>query len=613
MADDPVPQLENKTPLQSASIPVIDSLAAKGYVGSVINCPPPLPAGSETAILSIFGCDPRTYFTGRSPMEAAAAGIKMRPGDAAFRCNLVTFEDGDMPLEEKKILSHSAGSIDGPSALETIDVLLHDSRFTAALREANMEIHRFPAFRQLAIQHESDLTGIRFTPPHDHLGETIGQYFPTGNHRAEVFANLMRLAYEILDHHPVTEKRRAAGKLPANGIWFWAEGTAVELPSFQEQYHLDGAVVSAVPLCHGIGVLRGLEMVEVEGATGELDTNFEGKLEAVWDKLNQYDFVCLHLEAPDECTHNGDLPGKLQAIEWLDSKLVGPLTERLERAGWEYRILLLSDHKTLTATRGHGSDPVPFLLYDSREDTGRGGVYDEPAGEAGPFVENGSSLLDLLFEKTTYTIRREREADYHETEAFIKQAFWNQYVPGCNEHFLAHTMRQHPDYIKELSLVIDDIRQGLTGCIMYTKSKLIDETGGEKTVLTFGPIAVKPGCQRRGLGKNLMEQSFRIASAMGYDAVVIFGDPGNYAGSGFKSCLKYHVTAMDGSSPMAMLVRELREGALDGHSWKYEESGAYRPDMQGYEAFDQTHAPMMPGYQPSQEVFYIHCHAQVKE
>lgn len=148
---------------------------------------------------------------------------------------------------------------------------------------------------------------------------------------------LMALAHEILDHHPVTEARRAAGKLPANGIWFWAEGTAVELPSFREQYGMDGAVVSAVPLCHGIGVLRGLEMVEVPGATGELDTNFEGKLEATWQKLQEYDFVCLHLEAPDECTHNGDLPGKLQAIQWLDSRLIAPLLARLEEAGLDHR------------------------------------------------------------------------------------------------------------------------------------------------------------------------------------------------------------------------------------------------------------------------------------
>ena len=397
MADNPVPELGNRTPLACASIPTIDRMAARGTVGSVVNCPPPLPAGSETAILSIFGCDPREYFTGRSPMEAAASGIVLSPGDAAFRCNLITLEDGNLPLEERRILSHSAGSIDGPSALETVDALLSDPEFSRALAAARLTIHPFPAFRQLAVQHRSDISGIRFFPPHDHLGEEAGAYLPQGNDRAAVFADLMRLANRVLDHHPLTEKRRQAGKLPANGVWFWAEGTAVQLPSFQAQYGLTGAVISAVPLCHGIAVLRGLEMVEVPGATGELDTNFEGKLEATWQKLREYDFVCLHLEAPDECTHNGDLPGKIQAIEWLDSRLVKPLLERLEAAGEDYRVLLLSDHKTLTATRGHDGDPVPYLIYDSRRDTDRGGAYDEENGERGPHLPCGDRLLGMLF------------------------------------------------------------------------------------------------------------------------------------------------------------------------------------------------------------------------
>ena len=399
MADNPVPSLGNRTPLQAADIPTIDRLAAHGVVGNVRTVPPGMPAGSETAILAIFGCDPRSYFTGRSPMEAAASGIVLKTGDAAFRCNLVTLEDGEMPLEQRKILSHSAGSIDGESALATVDALLSDERFAAALREARMEIHPFPAFRQLAVQHESDIKGIVFTPPHDHLDEVCGPYFPHGNQRAEVFSHLMRLAHEVLDHHPVTEKRRAEGKLPANGIWFWAEGTAVTLPSFEKQYGCKGAVISAVPLCHGIGVLRGLEMVEVDGATGELDTNFEGKLEAVCRKLQEYDFVCLHLEAPDECTHNGDLKGKIQAIEWLDSRLVKPMVEWLDQQGEEYRILLLSDHKTLTSTRGHDGDPVPYLIYDSTSQTNSGLTYDEASGARAPTLEEGALLLNLLFHK----------------------------------------------------------------------------------------------------------------------------------------------------------------------------------------------------------------------
>ena len=256
MADNPVPELGGKTPIQVAEIPAIDALAADGVVGSVCNCPKPLPAGSETAILSIFGCDPLRYFTGRSPMEAAASGIELVEGDAAFRCNLVTLEDGEMPLEEKKILSHSAGSIEGDAALEAIGALLRDPEFAAALKKARMEIHTFPAFRQIAVQHQSDISGIEFTPPHDHLGQACGPFFPKGNDRAEVFADLMRLAHRILDHHPVTEKRRAAGKMPANGIWFWAQGTAVALPSFVEQYGCGGGqrlknILAEIPL-HGL-------------------------------------------------------------------------------------------------------------------------------------------------------------------------------------------------------------------------------------------------------------------------------------------------------------------------------------------------------------------------
>ena len=419
MADNPVPSLGNRTPLEYAKHPVIDSLAARGEVGSVVNCPKPLPAGSETAILSIFGCDPLKYFTGRSPMEAAALGIPLRAGDACYRCNLVTMESGSMPYEEKRILSHSAGSISGEDAKGIVLALTADPEFAAALREARMEIPPVPTFRPLAVQHEGDFSGIRFIPPHDHLGEKCGPLLPQAEaapdaagtpggaagtshrsaaDRAAVFTGLQKLANRILEHHPLNDARRAAGKMPANGIWFWAEGTALKLPDFKEEYGCGGAVVSAVPICHGIGVLRGLEMVEVEGATGEIDTNFEGKMEAAWRKLNEYDFVCLHLEAPDECTHNGDLPGKLQSIEWRDSRLVAPLVRRMDEAGMEYRILLLSDHKTLTSTRGHDGDPVPYLIFDSRADTGRGGAYNEPEGLKGPMELHGHRLLRKLFE-----------------------------------------------------------------------------------------------------------------------------------------------------------------------------------------------------------------------
>ncbi|MBU5627089.1 2,3-bisphosphoglycerate-independent phosphoglycerate mutase [Oscillibacter sp. MSJ-2] len=398
MADDPVAELGGKTPLETAKKPTIDRLAAQGQVGHVINCPEPLPAGSETAILSIFGCDPLRYFTGRSPMEAAASGIELRPGDVAYRCNLIALSDGEGALEQRRILSHSAGSIEGADALRVMDILEGDAAFRKLEEKAGMVIHRFPAFRQIAVQHGADVKGLRLIPPHDHLGEAAGPLLPSGNQNAKMLLEIEELAHRILDSHPFNEERRREGRLPANGIWFWAEGTAVELPGFQEAYGHWGGVISAVPLCHGIGVLRGLRQIEVEGATGELDTNFEGKMQAAYDFLHtEADFVCIHVEAPDECTHNGDLKGKLQAIEWLDSRLLTPLLNRLDGESMDYRMLLLSDHKTLTATRGHAGGPVPFLLYQSGVDSGRGGVYDENAGLAGRCVSAGCELLEYLF------------------------------------------------------------------------------------------------------------------------------------------------------------------------------------------------------------------------
>lgn len=398
MADNPVPELGDKTPLEYASIPTIDSLCAKGVLGSVVNCPAGLPAGSDTAITSIFGCDPRKYYTGRAPLEAAATGIQLQPGDIAYRCNMVAYEDGDMPFEEKRILSHSAGSIEPESSDAILAALFAEPAFAAAAKAAGMIVHPGHSFRHIAVQSGASAEGMKLLPPHDHLGEKIGPLLPSGGSNGPVLRALMETAHRILDHHPLNEARRAAGKLPANGVWFWAEGTAVELPCFVDQFGHRGGVVSAVPLCHGIAALTGLEPIFVEGATGELDTNLENKVAAVLKVLETYDFAALHVEAPDECTHNGDLKGKLQSIEWLDSRCMKPLVEAFDARGWAYRILLLSDHKTLTSTRGHDGDPVPFLLYDSTVDTGLGLSYSERNGLKGPLYPDGAnSCMKLLF------------------------------------------------------------------------------------------------------------------------------------------------------------------------------------------------------------------------
>ncbi|MCC8122738.1 MAG: 2,3-bisphosphoglycerate-independent phosphoglycerate mutase [Oscillospiraceae bacterium] len=399
MADNPVPELESRTPLQYVPLPHIDALAAKGEVGNVKNCPDGLPPGSDTAILSIFGSDPNVCYTGRSPLEAAASGISLSPGDVSYRCNMVTLEDGKKPFQEKKILSHSGGSIDGEESMALVRDLFAEPAFAAAAAQAGMRVYPAPSFRHIAVQSNADIQGISLIPPHDHLGETIGPILPSGNENAKALRHLMELSHGYLDAHPINARRRAEGKRPANCVWFWAEGSAVALDSFPEKYHKRGVVISAVPLCHGIARLSGLDVVEVEGATGELDTNYEGKVQAAVDALKAgYDFAAIHVEAPDECTHNGDLQGKLQAIAWLDSRVIAPLTEAM--AGEDYRLLILSDHKTLTSTRGHDGEPVPFLLYDSRKDTGSGAHYDEEYGQRGRALADGAStLMPLLFEE----------------------------------------------------------------------------------------------------------------------------------------------------------------------------------------------------------------------
>ena len=398
MADNPVPELGGKTPVEYAETPNMDRLAANGELGSVFNVPEGLPAGSDTAILSIMGCDPNICYTGRAPLEAAATGIKLNPGDAAYRCNMVSYEDSDAPLMERRILSHNAGSIEGQDSYDLITWLINEPEFHALAEKAGMVINPSYSFRHIAVQKSADIRGISLIPPHDHLGEVIGPLMPSGCENAATLLELMVLANKKLEAHPINARRRAEGKLPANGIWFWAEGTAVALPNFEENYGKTGGVISAVPLCHGIAALTGLKMISVEGATGELETNYEGKAAKALETLETDDFVAIHVEAPDECTHNGDLKGKIQAIENLDARVLAPLLAGLDKADYDYRILILSDHKTLTSTRGHDGDAVPYILYDSRRlKKGSGYPYSEANGLKGETIQAGVVLMSLLF------------------------------------------------------------------------------------------------------------------------------------------------------------------------------------------------------------------------
>jgi len=397
MADGPVPELGGKTPIEFAKTPTMDALASAGTIGTALTVPEGMTPGSDPAILSIFGCDPRTCMVGRAPLEAAAMDVRLPAGDVAYRCNMVSIEDCDGPFEGKRIISHSAGAISGEESNALVRELFDTPGFKETAEKAGMSIYPGSSFRHIAVQKAPDVKGLVLTPPHDHLGETLGQHLPRGCENAAVLEEMMRAAHRILDRHPRNEARRAAGKLPANGIWIWSHGTSVELPSFTEKYGKTGAVVSAVPLCQGIGALIGLDRVYVEGATGELNTNYEGKADAALEALKTHDFAAIHIEAPDECTHMGDTAGKVLAIERIDGRLLARLVEKLRQTGAEYRLLVISDHRTMTSTRGHEGSPVPYIIYDSRVDNNAETSFSEADALRGRRLEDGTELMGLLF------------------------------------------------------------------------------------------------------------------------------------------------------------------------------------------------------------------------
>lgn len=414
MADNPVEELNGKTPLEAAKKPNIDAMCRTSLLGHVLTVPANLAPGSDTAILSIFGCDPNQYFSGRSPLEAAGCGIRLEDGCVSYRCNLVSLEEGPMPFEKKRIRSHSAG-LSGGESDEILSALCAVPAFQEALQALSMKLIPTGSYRNIAVQTDGDIDGFVAEPPHEILDQVIGLHRQGGNENGDRIWALQALANRILEQLPINEARRKAGKLPANGIWLWAAGRGRTFPQFRASYGKTGAVISAVPLVQGIGRLLGLDAVSVPGATGELDTNYEGKVDAAVERLKAGDdFVCVHVEAPDEATHCGKLEEKLLAISYLDSRVIGPLQKKLEEMGEPYRLLLLSDHKTLMSTRGHDGDPVPFLIYDSTRQTGSGLPYSEKNGEAGLWVPAGTLLMELLFEQGNFQTAKE---NFHENIA----------------------------------------------------------------------------------------------------------------------------------------------------------------------------------------------------
>jgi len=391
-ADENIEALGGKTPLEYAKTKHTDALAERGEVGMVKTIPDGMAPGSDAANLSVMGYDPAVYHTGRSPLEAASMGIEMSETDVAFRCNLVTLK-GDGVYEDLIVADHSSGDISTEEAAILIDEI------NKKLGTDTIQFYPGVSYRHAMIVHNGS-TDYNLTPPHDILERRAGDYLPKGTD-ADVIETLMRDSYVILSDHPVNKARTAKGLNPANSVWIWGQGRKPRLTSFFDKYKVTGITISAVDLIKGIGVCAGLPAVDVPGATGTLHTDFDGKAAAAIEQFKRgVDFIYLHVEAPDECSHQGDLEGKIKSIEMIDEKIIGPIVDYLASSGKDYRVLVVPDHQTPMRMRTHASDPVPLVFYDSKEEKPRceGRTFCEKAGMAsGIYFDNGFKLTDFFF------------------------------------------------------------------------------------------------------------------------------------------------------------------------------------------------------------------------
>ncbi len=387
MADEPLEVLEGRTPLETADKPGMDGLAKQGEVGLTYTVPAGMSPGSDTANLSVMGYNPKIYYTGRSPLEALSIGVDMVDTDVSLRCNIVTLSEEEECYEERKVLDHSSGEISTEDAAVLIEALKE------GLEREGYRFYVGTSYRHLLVWKNGQI--VELTPPHDILTRRIGEYLP----KDEVLRDMMKKSYDILVNHPINIERKAKGLNPANSAWFWGAGTRPALENFEEKTGKSGAMISAVDLLKGIAVGSGMHNIEVEGANGGLHTNYTGKMQAAADALlkDGYDFVYIHVEAPDEMGHQGLVAEKIQAIENIDQFIVQPLVEILDEANEEYRILILPDHPTPIRVRTHTGDPIPYLLYDSRKELGNSYAYDEKtARENGILREEGYRMLDYL-------------------------------------------------------------------------------------------------------------------------------------------------------------------------------------------------------------------------
>ena len=389
MPDEKIEVLGRKTPLQFASTPNMDRIARLGTFGLARTVPNGYPPGSDVANLSVFGYDPRVFYTGRSPLEAASIGVELGPCDVAFRLNLVNLKTrgGKMYMRD-----YSSGHISTEEGSELVALL--QSEFG----DSEFQFYPGVSYRHLLVW-RNGIEEMKTTPPHDITGKCIDKYLPQGN-GGERLLQLMTESRSLLAGHPIGKKRLEQKKLPANSIWLWGQGKAPKMQTYRQRFGLTGAVISAVDLIRGIGVYAGLEIIKVPGVTGYVDTNYEGKAEAALKALEKTDFVYLHVEAPDESSHSGILENKIRAIEDFDSKIVGPILEGIRKFG-DYRVLCVSDHPTPLRIKTHTAEPVPFVIYSGESDkTSEAKGFDEESALAtGLFVEEGFRLMDMMMEE----------------------------------------------------------------------------------------------------------------------------------------------------------------------------------------------------------------------
>lgn len=389
MADEPIPELGNKTPLDAAATPVMDALAGAGIIGTVQNVPAGMTPGSDVANLSVLGYDPAANYSGRSPLEALSVGVQMDEDDVIFRSNIVTLTESE-PYAQKTILDHSSGEI----STEDADVLMDAIR--AKFNSDTFQFYTGTSYRHILVWKGGRVCQLE--PPHDHLGKVIGPYLP----QEVSLRRMMEESFDILNNHPLNLARAAQGKHKANSLWFWGAGTKPRVQNFYEKTGLKGAMISAVDLLKGIAVGAGMEVCQVPGATGSIDTNYEGKAQAAIDALlrDGCDYVYIHVEAPDEMGHQGRTQDKVKSIEYLDSRLIARVKQAMEEANEDFRILVLPDHPTPIRIRTHTADPVPYLLYDStRQLKKRERFTEEAARNANNFEPNGYRLLEKLMER----------------------------------------------------------------------------------------------------------------------------------------------------------------------------------------------------------------------